>query len=384
MQPATLGRYKIVDEIGRGAMGVVYKGVDPVLGRTVAIKTIGMSRDPAERTEHEARFTQEAKAAGGLAHPNIVVVYDVGNSGSDAYMAMEFLEGEELGRHFGPGAQAPLGRALEIAVQIAAGLAYAHEHGVVHRDIKPANIMLLKDGTVKITDFGIARIRASEVKTQTGMLLGSPRYMSPEVFLGKRADARSDIFSLGVILYELVTGAAPFSGDSVNTLMYQTLNFAPPPASSVRRSAPQMLDFILAKLLAKTPEERYQSANEAASDLRECLRRLPPDAEPPVSGPADGLASTVALPAAGLEGQEATPTLGISRAFDSLAATHRLAQTIGMERTRGIATTIKLEQPAVVRRDAAFPRSGWTRRERAIFACGLIVAIIVAGAIVAA
>ncbi len=382
MQAETLGRYRIIEEIGRGAMGVVYKGVDPDLDRIVAVKTIGMSADPTERAEHEARFFQEAKAAGGLAHPNIIVVYEVGKSGTESYMAMEFLEGEELGRHFKPGVPAALRRAIDVAAQIAAGLAYAHEHGVVHRDIKPANIMVLRDGSVKITDFGIARMRTSEVKTQTGMLLGSPRYMSPEVFLGKRADARSDIFSLGVILYELVTGAAPFTGDSVNALMVQTLNFAPPPPSSVRRSAPKMLDFIIAKLLAKAPEQRYQDAGEVASDLRECLRLVAD--ESPDTGGGYALADTVPL-AAPAESHDRAPTLAISLAFDSLSATQRLASRTGMEAaTSRIATTVSLKQPALAHHKPTASRSGWTGREMAIFGCGLVVAILIAGAIAAA
>ena len=399
MERSKLGRYEILEEIGRGAMGVVYKAFDPVLGRTVAIKTIGMSRDPTERAEYEARFYQEAKAAGGLAHPNIVVVYDVGNSGNAAYMAMEFLEGEELGRHFGAGRTAPANRAVEIAMHIAAGLAYAHQRGVIHRDIKPANIMVLGDGTVKITDFGIARMRSSDVKTQTGMLLGSPRYMSPEVFLGKRADARSDIFSLGIILYELVTGVAPFSGDSVSALMYQTVNCVAPSPSTVRGSLPRMLDFIIAKMLAKEPDERYQTANDLMEDLRACLGELRqgsgdaaanhpaspvvPNAirEPPLE---DTVPLAVARDAA-KESVVPTPTLGISRAFDSLAATHRLAARTGMEGE--MAKTMKLEKLSVSRlMHAPAPtraRERWSRREVMIFAAGIGIAIALAGAIAA-
>src|SRR6185503_17423213 len=258
-------------ELGRGAMGVVYKATDTALERTVAVKTVNMAleRDGAEK--YEARFYQEARAAGSLNHPNIVTVYDVGKEGNVAYMAMEFIEGQELRSLLAEGRALP----VSIAAQVAEGLAYAHQHGVVHRDIKPANIMVLTDGPVKITDFGIARMRASNDElTQSGMMLGSPKYMSPEQVIGKRADHRSDIFSLGVILYETLTGSAPFSGENVTALMYQIVNFAPPAPSAVNPAVPELLNFIVAKMLAKPLEERYQSAPELANDLRNCERQI--------------------------------------------------------------------------------------------------------------
>ena len=179
-------------------------------------------------------------------------------------------------------------QALSIAAQVAEGLGYAHQQGVVHRDIKPANIMVVAEGPVKITDFGIARMRASADLTQTGVMLGSPKYMSPEQVIGKRADHRSDIFSLGVILYEMLTGAAPFSGENVTALMYQIVNFAPPAPSSVNPQVPEMLDFVVAKMLAKPLEERYPDAREVARDLRECERGIAaagdddPERQPPL------------------------------------------------------------------------------------------------------
>jgi serine/threonine-protein kinase len=398
MSVRKIGRYEIVEEIGRGAMGVVYKALDPVLGRTVAIKTISMSHDPEESAENEARFYQEAKAAGGLAHPNIVVVYDIGNAANTNYMAMEFLEGKEVGALWGSGNPAPADSAVDVAMQVAAGLAYAHERGVVHRDIKPANIMVLADGRVKITDFGIAKIRTPEVKTQTGKLLGSPRYMPPEVFLGKRADHRSDVFSLGVILYELLTGTPPFVGESVSALMYQTINLTPSPPSTVRPGLPGMLDFIVAKMLAKEPDERYQSARELAADLREALREMRQSAaresgskrggtSEAAAREQDMLDSTVPLVRTGtdLEPQAVpAPTLGISRAFDSLAATHRLAAMTGVEPARDVTTTVNLDQLALSRMATAAPSSGasaaprWSRLDAAIFAAGTAIAAVIA------
>jgi serine/threonine-protein kinase len=256
-------------------MGVVYKATDTALERTVAVKTVNMALEREGAEKYEARFYQEARAAGSLNHPNIVTVYDVGKEGNVAYMAMEFIEGEELRSLLAAGRALPVSQAVSIAAQVAEGLAYAHEHGVVHRDIKPANIMVLADGPVKITDFGIARMRASNDElTQSGMMLGSPKYMSPEQVIGKRADHRSDLFSLGVILYEMLTGAAPFSGENVTALMYQIVNFAPPVPSAVNPAVPELLNFIVAKMLAKPLEERYQAAQELANDLRNCERQI--------------------------------------------------------------------------------------------------------------
>ena len=266
------------------------------------------------------------------------------------------------------GARLPVEKAVDIAAQVADGLGYAHERGVVHRDIKPANIMILHNGPAKITDFGIARMRHSEVKTQTGMLLGSPRYMSPEVVVGKRADGRSDIFSLGIILYEMLTGAAPFSGETMSALMFQTINFVPPAPSTVNPAVPPMLDFIVAKMLAKKRDERYQDARELAGDLRECLAanaacRQDRDATGcPAAGPGRGPARTFAArcrsrrhscsPAprqmtrvtdTDKDDAATAPTLGISRTFDSLEATQRLAAQTGMAREfSDYAATLKI------------------------------------------
>jgi eukaryotic-like serine/threonine-protein kinase len=264
-----IGRYRIISELGRGNMGVVYRAEDAMLNRMVAIKTILMSADPEERAEYETRFYQGARAAGGLNHPNIITIYDVGREGDLAYMAMELLEGREL-RAMLLDEYIQLPAALDYAAQIADGIAFAHQRGVVHRDIKPANIMILGGSHAKIMDFGIARLHSSEVKTQTGMLLGSPKYMAPEQIAGKAVDHRADIFSLGIILYEMVTHCPPFSGADLNQLMYQVCNAAQRPPSQINPATPAMLDLIAAKALAKDPAERYQSATELAADLRAC------------------------------------------------------------------------------------------------------------------
>ncbi|MEO8039721.1 MAG: serine/threonine-protein kinase [Betaproteobacteria bacterium] len=273
LQEATthLGRYEILMRLGEGAMGTVYKAHDPLLDRLVAIKTVNLNLPKEDLAEYEARFNQEARAAGGLSHPNIVVIYDIGRTDRLAYMAMEYLEGRELRSILSERGCVSIEEAVSIAAQVGEGLAYAHARGVVHRDVKPTNIMLNKDGLAKITDFGIARLSTSEL-TMTGMILGSPRYMSPEQIAGKRADQRSDIFSLGVVLYELLTGQAPFQADTVHGVMYQTMNAKAPIPSAARVGIPKILDFIVAKALAKAPETRYQSAREFADDLRISLQ----------------------------------------------------------------------------------------------------------------
>jgi serine/threonine protein kinase len=330
-----LGRYKILDIVGRGAMGVVYKAVDPVIDRVVAIKTVNLSLSKDDLEEYEARFQQEIKAAGRLNHPNIVTIYDVGRTEQVAYMAMEFLEGRELKDILAAGERPNVETTVDLMAQVADGLAFAHEREVVHRDIKPSNIMIVKvpNGVLpKVTDFGIARMPASAVKTMTGMILGSPRYMSPEQVIGKTIDSRSDIFSLGVVLYETLTGIAPFDGDNVNAIMYATVNTNPVPPSTLNPVVPTMLDLIVAKALAKPIDDRYQTMREFGADLRE-VKRLIANA---ISAPS--LAATKAPPPKGASGSvavagrlqkseekdDANP-LKLNKKFDSFDATMRLA-----------------------------------------------------------
>lgn len=322
-----LGRYEMVSELGQGAMGVVYKARDPLIDRVVAIKTINLGLALEEKEEYEGRFYQEARAAGRLNHPNIVTIYDVGKSGNIAYIAMEFLQGNELRDLLREERNMPVEQIVDIVAQVAEGLAYAHQHGIVHRDIKPSNIMLIRDGRIKITDFGIARMASSAVHTQTGMVLGSPKYMSPEQVLGKEIDRRSDIFSLGVMLYEMLTGGSPFVGENVNAIMYQTLNLVPPAPSTLNANVPDMLNFIVAKALAKGVEDRYQNALDLARDLRACRDTLP-KAGRPIEPVGKAKPSGLAIGEKGLmtEKDDLVPsTLGLSRAFDSSEATLRLA-----------------------------------------------------------
>ena len=262
-----LGRYEIVLKLGRGTMGTVYKAIDPVIDRTVAIKAINLDLPKDEFEDFEERFYREAKSAGRLNHPNIVTIYDAGETENIAYIAMEYMEGQSLREILKAGTSMSYDRISEIVAQIADGLAYAQQQGIVHRDIKPANIMITKTGQVKITDFGIAHLPSGS-KTEKGTILGSPQYMSPEQIVGKSVDGRSDIFSLGVVLYEMVTRKAPFDGESISNIMYRILNETPADIRKINKQIPIAFDYIISKALAKPPENRYQKASEFARDLR--------------------------------------------------------------------------------------------------------------------
>lgn len=343
-----LGRYEVIGELGQGAMGIVYKARDPLIDRVVAIKTINLSLALDEKEEYEGRFYQEAKAAGRLSHPNIVTIYDVGKTGDVAYIAMEFLEGRELRDILNDQQTVPVRQALDIAAQVAKGLCYAHEHEIVHRDVKPSNIMVARDGHVKITDFGIARMASAAVHTQTGMVLGSPKYMSPEQVMGRVTDQRSDIFSLGIMLYEMLTGKAPFMGENVNAIMYQTLNAVPPSPSTLNSDVPEMLNFIVAKALAKNLEDRYQSASELAEDLMVCRDSLPRDTASVQVARAPKLAGATANRAELDEDESKPVATGLSKSFDSVNATLKLAALTGDEQeVEEFSKTLKMERPSM-------------------------------------
>ncbi|HKB81645.1 MAG TPA: serine/threonine-protein kinase [Burkholderiales bacterium] len=395
-----LGRYKILGELGRGAMGVVYRAEDPVLDRQLAIKTVFVPADDSDRREYEARFTQEARAAGKLGHPGIVTIYDVGREGEVVYMAMELLEGVDLG------AQAATRRysvteALTIVEQVADALAFAHDRGVVHRDIKPPNIMLVGGGRVKIMDFGIARMRSSDLKTQTGLMMGTPRYMSPEQVAGRPVDQRSDIFSLGTVLYELLTDTRLFAGNDATEIMYNVSQLRPAPPSRINRQVPAMLDLVVAKALEKDAGERYQDAHQFAADLRACLNELgvqrtdtaPTQRNDRRSGAArtddkteklpagDGTSTLPAVDAGTRAGAakaqiiivDSNTRLAVSRLLDSSAALKRLTEPENKDHTRLIASP----QPT------NFMVRMWRDLEMRILA-GIILAVTIVGVLVAA
>ena len=310
-QPATtqspdrssLGRYRIDRQLGRGAMGAVYLGHDPKIGRQVAIKTMALVQefDGADLAEARARFFREAETAGRLQHPDIVTIFDAGEDQDLAYIAMEFLKGHDLQRHTLAADLLPVPQVLRIVARVADALAYPHSQGVVHRDIKPANVMIdLDDDSVKVTDFGIARITDSS-RTRTGMVLGTPSFMSPEQMAGRRVDGRSDLYSLGVMLFQLLTGRLPHHADSMAKLMYQIAN---EPAIDVRRLRPELpeaLANVVALALEKRPEVRYADGRQLAEDLRTIAAAFDPAqtmaapdtaTAPPES---DGFAATVKI-----------------------------------------------------------------------------------------
>jgi serine/threonine protein kinase len=350
-----IGRYKILGELGRGAMGVVYRAEDPNLDRVVALKTIILDKDAEGRAEYHKRFFLEAKAAGKLTHPNLVTVYDFGEVDDVAYLAMELLEGTDLRKRVQEGPVIPGPEAVEIALQVAEGLAFAHKRGIVHRDIKPANIMLLERGPAKITDFGLARMRVADHKTSTGIVLGTPRYMSPEQISGQPVDQRSDIFSLGIVLWEMLTGRRLFSGTEMAQVSHSITYDEHVPPTRVNPDLPAMLDFVVARALKKDPAVRYQDADELAADLRTCLAELRGrEAEEPSEGSrtvklgADG-EPTVAAPATSAI---ATDTrLPVSRHFDSSAALRRLSKSARTGRApRPVGLIRRLLRDAAARR----------------------------------
>src|SRR5689334_13034533 len=267
---AKAGRYEIVGELGRGAMGIVYKAMDPVIGRTVAVKTIRLSEEGTglKSSELLARFQTEARAAGLLTHPNIVVVFDAGEEDGLYYITMELVEGKSLQALLDGGHSFPLPRTLRIMEQTCSALQFAHERNVVHRDIKPANLMLTADDTVKITDFGTAKILQFGTMQQTAHVMGTPSYMSPEQVKGRAVDGRNDIFSLGVLLYEMVTGEKPFPGQNITTVIYKIVNEEPVPPKQIDPSNNARISAVVMKALANEPEARYQSCKETWEDLR--------------------------------------------------------------------------------------------------------------------
>ena len=273
-----LGKYELRQVLGKGAMGTVYEGFDPIIARQVAIKTVRLpDPDDVEAQEELARFKREAQAAGRLSHPNIVGVFDYGETPEIAYIVMEFVDGTTLKHVVDKKERFELAEIVRLMEALMAGLQFSHDRGVVHRDIKPANIMLTKAGEVKIADFGIARIESSSM-TQAGTMLGTPSYMSPEQFMGQTVDSRTDLYSSGVMLYQLLTGEKPFEG-GLTAIMHKVLNTEPPPPSALSVTVPSGFDAVVKKAMAKRPEDRFATARDFAQALRTAFTaRLEPEA----------------------------------------------------------------------------------------------------------
>ncbi|WP_332777960.1 CHASE2 domain-containing serine/threonine-protein kinase [Polaromonas sp.] len=298
-----LGRYQVEKELGKGAMGVVYQGKDPKIGRVVAIKTMALSQEFEGEALDDARerFFREAETAGRLQHQNIVTIFDAGEEHDLAYIAMEFLKGKDLADVTKGGHLLPVPKVLSIVARVAEALAYAHKQNVVHRDIKPANIMYEADSdTVKVTDFGIARITDSS-KTKTGLVLGTPSFMSPEQIAGKKVDGRSDLYSLGVMLFQMLAGVLPFRGESMAELMYKIANEPAPDIRVIRQELPDRLADIVALSLSKRPETRYQDGDRFSADLRAVMALLDGHAVSSAAPAGAGKAMAFAADAAGGE-----------------------------------------------------------------------------------
>ena len=270
--PTKIGKYEIRRQIGRGAMGIVYEAFDTVIERRVAIKTLRLDIfDPSQTADVRTRFKREAQSAGQLAHPHIVTVFDYGDHEGTPYIVMEYLAGKELSQILGRGARLPLSEVVRLMNQLLGALSYAHERKVVHRDVKPGNIFILDDGSLKVVDFGLAHVEASNL-TDTGALLGTPAYMSPEQFLALPVDERSDIFSAGVILYELLTGDKPFTG-TVTSIMQKVLRQEPMEPSVLNPTISTAWDMVVKRAMAKKPDARFQSARQFSETIKQIFEK---------------------------------------------------------------------------------------------------------------
>jgi serine/threonine protein kinase len=336
-----IGRYEIIEEKGRGAMGAVYIARDPAMDRIVALKTIhSLALSGPQADEFRERFYREARSAGGLSHPGIVTIFDVGEQDGVPYLVMEFIEGRTLAEAAKNGQRFTFERVCEIGQQVAEALAYAHKHGVIHRDIKPANILLTSEEKYgverpKITDFGVAKLGAAQL-TSTGQILGSPAFMPPEQFTGAPIDGRSDLFSLGVILYWMATGEYAFPGETITAVSYKVVNTEPVPPRKLNPAVPSAFDQIILKCLAKAPSDRYASGEDLARDLA-ALRAGHTTAELQAPAPMSVAGNSGGITDVTLDSHPAVPqtTQGTQKSAPPVAPpakkqTHWIGTTIGL------------------------------------------------------
>jgi hypothetical protein len=366
------GRYEVVAELGRGAMGVVYKARDPQIDRMVAVKTVSLwGQELDEEKEFRLRFLHEAKAAGRLHHPGIVAIFDAGENpeNNHPYIVLEYVAGEALNRILAREKKLPLPTALQLTQEVAEALDYAHAQGVIHRDIKPANILVTEEGHAKIADFGIAKLNLAHF-TVPGRLLGTPAYMAPEQLSGEAADGRSDLFSLGVILYAMVTGHSPFHGDSATTVSFKVANREPLPASALDLTLPHELDEVISRAMAKDPQQRYQSGAEFAEDVSQ-LQQLFQQASPETSSSTASQTGST-----GTRGGKTATKTGTMNAGTARAGTTRVGTTrVG---TKRVATAVPPVHPALLVAQAArFLRTAVLRTSVRDLILGAITVVIV-------
>jgi serine/threonine protein kinase len=300
-----LGRYELLRVLGKGAMGIVYEGRDPNLDRRVAIKTVQVENlSEAAAAEYEARFRTEARSAARLQHPHIVSVYDSDRDGDIAFLVMEYIQGDDLKHHLDQGVRYTLEQSIKIMRELLSALDYAHRQGIVHRDIKPANLLLEASGSIKLTDFGVARIQdAGEVTRTQGSMVGTLKYMAPEQVQGQKIDARADLFSAGVVLYQLLTDRRPFDADNDFSIIHQIIGHTPPVPSSINSGLPPAIDAVVTRALAKNREERFASASDFAAALHSAMRRVEDATVVPPLDPSkrpDGTRQGASVPASGL------------------------------------------------------------------------------------
>ena len=299
--PSSVGRYQITGALGIGAMGAVYKAFDPLIKRTLAIKTIRLDipRQSKQYASFIERFYREARISGTLSHPNIVTLFDIGEEGGLPFLAMEYVDGSTIASVLEAGTRFKPEKVIGLVSQIAAALDYAHSRGVVHRDIKPSNLIVFDEDKVKVSDFGIAKLADAEI-THAGVLLGTPSYMSPEQAMGEKLDGRSDIFSLGVCAFEMLSGLQPFPGSNVTAILYKLVHVDPiePPDLELNGLVPQKWHDVFQKVLAKKPEERYETASAFVQDLEYCLGAwFTGLGQETARIPAEGMTETIAMPA---------------------------------------------------------------------------------------
>jgi serine/threonine-protein kinase len=353
--PKTIGRYDIIEMVGRGGMGVLYRARDPMLERDVALKMmlVDFTMDQSARE----RFQREAKAVARLQHRNVVTIHELGEHDGAPYIVMEFLSGSDLEVLLVGEKPMPLADKLDVAIQLCEGLGYAHEQGIVHRDIKPSNVRVLEDGTVKILDFGIAKFAVSTV-TQSGTIMGTASYMSPEQIMGQPVDGRADLFSAGVLLFELLAGRKPFQGEQATAVVYQIMNVEPPTVRSQVPDLPEALDEIVSRALQKKADDRYSRASEMASDLQMVKMML----DLPLNS-AEG-----ASVAAGMAG---TPSVGSAKLYATTIGTKNPATALVQTPMRGSAEAAAAD---------AAPRAAHGANRSGLIWVGAAVAVVAIGA----